>query len=455
MKSLFLLQLACTLVYLASADLILPQPAVNPSFPKKLFILVPGANVAPENYTDIVKTVQSKATELQVSLYAGITSQKFFNVPDPITLRSAISNVLNGVNKNFNTTFKNKDIILGGHSLGGVMGRMVAKDFGGLVLWASFLSRGDLPKYEVPVLTVGGELDGLTKMHKIAKEFESFVELEKQVGVQTAAVTKPVVILKQVTHSQFCAKPSIAGGFNQFDLYPEIDLQSAYNAIAKVTAAFIAVNSAAPETGSFNNAASILTDSISSTRPLIKGHLEAYKADQKSSSWCEQTQRQVLSGLDGYTVTLNTVTYDSTFSFAQSKPTIKSASSETKQINIELTQQLSYDTATGTIDAGWSHEGPNTIACKTASRDAVLQLVDAKFDGKTFKHQTDICGTMNSMAYTLAKQMVTKEQLERYEKSGAKLEIEKEDEVLGNGFSWVTSGLKLNLFIWFSGIHEF
>ena len=102
----------------------------------------------------------------------------------------------------------NKDIFLAGHSLGGIMARESAKkmDLAGLMLFASYLPKSDIAgkdfvsSFPIPVLTLGGELDGLTGINYIAREF---MEASKAKLKLSNIYKKPVILLEGVNHSQF------------------------------------------------------------------------------------------------------------------------------------------------------------------------------------------------------------------------------------------------------------
>ena len=105
----------------------------------------------------------------------------------------------------------NKDAPLfsAGHSLGGIIVQGYTKSnpekFKGQILMGSFLNRGqvegkagDKCPYPVPTLTIGGEVDGLARISRIA-------EAAVAVKMFSNKDEFPVVILEGVSHMQFAS----------------------------------------------------------------------------------------------------------------------------------------------------------------------------------------------------------------------------------------------------------
>jgi hypothetical protein len=144
-----------------------------------------------------------------------------------------------------------------GHSAGGAMLPYLVKDLkhlpegfnkpDGMILMASFLVRefrseanfavgpGQYSFPNCPVLTIGGELDGLARLPRMAEAM--YNQVNQNVDPDGARKTLPVTMIAGMTHMQF-ASGDIPNNVMNRDLLPEITYDQAHTAVAADVASF-------------------------------------------------------------------------------------------------------------------------------------------------------------------------------------------------------------------------
>ena len=88
------------------------------------------------------------------------------------------------------------------------------------------------------MLTLGGELDGLTRVTRLARELAS-LEAAAAAGGERAKFDKPVGLALGVSHSQFASGVNVTS-FGVKDLRPAVTEGAAHAAIGEIVAAFLA-----------------------------------------------------------------------------------------------------------------------------------------------------------------------------------------------------------------------
>lgn len=136
------------------------------------FILFPGCHLKPEAYEQLASSIQLKSS-------AWVHIPKLpFNMATPWTINACLERAIQDL---ADAGFTGKDIIVGGHSLGGTFLQKAVASFNskatstfspitikGMVYLACFQARGT--KTELPCLTVSGDLDGLIRVSRIAED---------------------------------------------------------------------------------------------------------------------------------------------------------------------------------------------------------------------------------------------------------------------------------------------
>ena len=170
-----------------------------------------------------------------------------------------------------------------GHSLGGAMIQLWVdqhvESVTGQLLLGSFLTRvwkkDYIFNYNVPTMTIGGELDGLARVTRIAEAYYTQIT---DSSIPDAATRFPVTVLEGVSHMQF-ASGEIPSLVLKRDLIPEVEYSEAHKLIAADMNVFM--NTLVDGVDKFNFSKRKLTERLQETSefidPILQAlHLEGY-----------------------------------------------------------------------------------------------------------------------------------------------------------------------------------
>eukprot|EP00475_Leptophrys_vorax_P006607 TRINITY_DN1410_c0_g1_i3.p1 TRINITY_DN1410_c0_g1~~TRINITY_DN1410_c0_g1_i3.p1 ORF type:complete len:532 (-),score=137.41 TRINITY_DN1410_c0_g1_i3:69-1664(-) len=220
-------------VVLASDDQLLKP--ISSDGPQLAMLIFQGAQIGADQYVSLATAIQQATTGVQlwVSIPAAL-----LDVQNPFTIGSAVTRAKQSLaDAGYNST----DYIVAGHSLGGVaiQGYSESNPDGivAQVLMGSALQRKYRgTSYAIPTLTVGGELDGLFRVTRVAEEYYNAIHLAAD--YQTAATNFPVVVIEGMNHFQW-ATGSMPLLVTERDLKPEITTEDAQAKGASVIASYI------------------------------------------------------------------------------------------------------------------------------------------------------------------------------------------------------------------------
>lgn len=213
-----------------AAGLILP-PIDAATGPEVALVLLHGANVSPEAYLPLSRTLQT-VIQTDVRLWIGLPD---VNLNVPIYLDGA----MNDLKSNFTARGLPVDAprFLAGHSLGGVRAQSYAQEhaedwMGGILMASVLLREYDNMTYPVPTLTVGGEKDGNMRVSRVAQASHVYrMQAEKTEDF-------PVVVVPGANHMSFASgQPPLPVALA--DLTAEISEDDGHESIAQVMAAFL------------------------------------------------------------------------------------------------------------------------------------------------------------------------------------------------------------------------
>ena len=254
--------------------------------PDKILVLFPGAFIAPERYQGLAEAlvnVSGGQLEVAVAQFSG-------GFANAVQASSRIDQAMAVLAKQGFRADVAARTFVAGHSAGGIAGHgaVTGKKLGGLVLLGSYLPHSvvlgaSLATYERPVLTLGGELDGLTGVNYLARDSRDLQLLaDRDQGV---VATKPVIVMRGSSHMQFADGGMLAG-----DLKPEKDIKLTHVEAANIILNFIAANSSMAAPSEREAATESLVAQVADTRILLQPLLTAWN---ETDSVCRNSQQLV------------------------------------------------------------------------------------------------------------------------------------------------------------------
>lgn len=373
----------------SNEDLILP-PSAGAIGAERLFILIPGANVATSYYDTTAKAIQD-ATSQEARLWVVVPSMPtkkcillcttdFLCAPLHERVQDAVKKA---VRQGYAGNVTGDDVFMAGHSLGGTCASTLVSSYakskgngyGSLVVMGSYVTDQNVEDFPVPVLTLGAALDGgLGRPGMLVKSMRSSLRPTKSTVASWYVRHKPVVILEDLDHSSFCPGFRVPG-----DIWPaEVDDAAGAERVGEIVGAFLILlmNAADPA----DEYEKILIDATHRTQfDLLKPYTDALALEiddnVRSSPWCAASQR-VLAGLrhseDEARLSLINATYfDDAHQFEHSRVHYRNISGGS--VHLDVSGHNDYYKG-GVTDLGESCLVPaHDIGCKLASADRIAQ----------------------------------------------------------------------------------
>ncbi len=374
--------------------------------PHTILVIFGGAYLKPTAYTDLAQKIVASSGG-SVGVFIPHFLGDFSN---PLQSDGAVNEAVKYL-KERNVEQPTNHVFLAGHSAGGIFAADAPLRFKlpGLILLASYLPRTaiigkNLSDYQRPVLTLGGELDGLTGINYMAREHGVMQKLAE--SDSAATVDKPVVVLRGVKHSQFADGMPADGDV----LDGAVDLDDAHTLIAKSVVDFIAAQSADGAVASVTKAdgAAAIKQAVASTKQLLQPY---FSSEVALTNLCQVTQKEAFSlDDDGWSkVDFDVKTYASLIS----QPAfIFDKSSVTKvEGRIKLHIPMSLDQERNITDISRDrYLSPRSVACKMRSQEAFVAESGLKSSAPPAN-----CAQMNQKIIASAISLITDErQIERF-----------------------------------------
>ena len=230
---LLLCTLSTLMILSRSADIILPASAGS-SGPTVALIIVHGAEIGPSAYTPLATSIQEHS---DLSLWVGIPKVDL-NVPG--SLAKAADRILGEMK---NEGMSTSTVFYAGHSYGSLKVQEYCYEYSsnctGTMLLAGFLLRNASgysysKGYPTPTLTIGGELDGLTRLTRLMESYYHQVQTQPV----SLGYKFPVVVLQGATHMQWASgtPPPLV---KKYDLRPEVSDDDAHSTMGDAIAGWM------------------------------------------------------------------------------------------------------------------------------------------------------------------------------------------------------------------------
>ena len=241
-------------------------------------VLVQGAEIAPAMYVPLATAVQYALAQVYgVSAWVGIP-QFPGNMADPLLFTAAIHRVT--VAMQTEGLPAAAPLFLAGHSLGGAVMQAYVLDhphvFQGQILLGAYVLRVYLngTQFSTPTLTVSGELDGLSRITRLAESYYHQIRSPRGVFTRNTTTDYPITVVMGMSHMQFAsglAPPTV----KHYDLQPEISYASAHTQVGGDMASFIAAHTPSVSSAQRASAVALLQKRVKEAgavfAPLIAG----------------------------------------------------------------------------------------------------------------------------------------------------------------------------------------
>lgn len=257
-------------------DVIVPPLVTTKNLPEVCLVFIQGADIKPEQYKPLAEAIQEQAKR-SFKLWIGIPEFKG-DMSNPLTMNAVIGRIQAEMSKLGMTT---DTLVTAGHSQGGAMVQLWTAQnperVAAQVLMGSFLTRAwkkdYIFNYDVPTLTIGGEMDGLARVTRMAEAF--YTQLLDPTQPDDNKTKFPVTVIEGVSHMQF-ASGDIPSLVFKRDLRPEVSYDEAHKLIASDLVTFLEVRllSSAVATKQLQQRLDATNTFVS---PIIKGlQMEGY-----------------------------------------------------------------------------------------------------------------------------------------------------------------------------------
>lgn len=481
-----------------------PNEASCPSCPALAVVWVPGASIPVSAYKPIVQGLQNSSALKNFRVWAAVAhcpAEICLNAAPPLPgIRGALERVYaelqgNGVAPSRNLHMPaGTPLVAGGHSLGGAMLQQATLAIKGTpssplhyvlqlqVLTGSFITRNTRsayythePQQGVPTLTLGGELDGMCRITRMAEERYHTVSPMLQF---------PVIGLLGFDHMSF-ASGTPPAFVHANDLRAEIDTATAHAQIASLASDFILAN-LKQDTAAGARLQSAVQASDNELMNTILLSMQK-EGSQWLKPWCQtalpptggkpqravQQQQQaraptaysgncwigcpwnqevsapVMAGFAAGTVKVDDADafhYVWDVTPVHLPEILNNCSAPTSACTLKTTSitQAIYKWEDGYVDSGFFREAATELRTKLPSRQAMWLAAGkrpAEFN-ETDKSMHN-CADINAMAYRWALQNAPQRTRDRFTKFGEPM-VMGEDQAHVTGPTWIWSPLQYN-----------
>ena len=443
-----LIGLWASLSMVISHDVILKPVKTGPQ--ELALVMMQGAYITPDQYTPLGAAIQAAS---EYTLWIGIPELPL-DLAEPLALPTAISRVLKAMTEQ---GMNASAVFYSGHSLGGAMIQDYVYKNGnssrGQILMGAYLLRKYRNQtYPVPTLTVGGELDGLTRVTRVMEEYYHRIFVAKD--LQAATRSFPVAVIEGMSHFQF-ASGNIPSHVKNNDLKPEISYDTAHALVANLVSAFLAL-----QVGDTRDLSTIQT-AVEATGSLVKPLINAYQLegfynflppcyDKKPNSYCTvgcpwtEKGQQIMGGLpQGPSL----IDKDAFHPVWQVTPihlphvTNNCSNPDSSCILHSVTVSQNVYEDIDKLDTASTYTSAKEIRAKLKSRQTVLQAAGIKNVLFNISDAPSICKEINLQAYDWAKANAGSKTYQRYVTFGEYMAMGEDKGPYNIGPEWIWSSL--------------
>ena len=248
-----------------------------------------------------------------------------------------------------------------------------------------------LKDFPVPVLTLAAQLDGLTRLTRIAEEYG---ELREDLGTSFLALYQtPVIVVPGANHAQF-ASGNMPHRIQRDDLEPAITEDEAHKEVAKHMDSFL-TSTFSSSADQEDRALAFLEEAYFDTDNMLQPFLDIAELDKKgnTSPWAILAQEHIAGDLAAQIEVSNQVGVNPWF--FRSNPSIRRKG----DVVVVDTTALVYYKDDG-VDLSLENESPAEINLKLKTKGAISDAL-AKM---SLKSSPKTCRDLNEYAFDIAQQ---------------------------------------------------
>ena len=291
-----------------------------------------------------------------------------------------------------------------------------------------------LRDFPIPVLTLSGELDGVTRITRIADEFEKLTE-DTAWGMFQGLCTAPVIFIEGANHAQF-ASGEMPPYIRDKDLASNETDEVVYGRIGKHVNDFLTVNFGSQDSQT-SKAREHLAEAFLKSSKKFKPFLDIkhLDTDGSESMWTIIAQEHFAGELSNQAAIYNDI--ENQLGFFGRRPKITSLG---ESVIIGTVALVVVEQKTNVMQYQASKESSREIDMKLISKDAIQKALDKP--DTSLQSEPNTCKSLNRLALALAVTHSDEKSRERYLDRGRPIIFE-EDSMIWTNFLWAASPLQM------------
>lgn len=427
-------------VYISRSDAITTEviAPIRATGDEVALIFIPEILLQAQNYRKVAKAIQ-EASNLR--MWVVLTDHYFAAVPGIHQTPQAVDTAIKDLKKAGMTS----EIYVGvGHGMGG---HFLQADIGtdnllkALILMGSHVTREKkLHEFSKPILTLAADLDGKTRISRIAVELG---KLEEDMSRTPASLFRtPVVVIEGANHAQFASdvQPDPAGSE---DLEPDIAEEDTHLLIGKHVNSFLTATFSTSSLDRDNATAELVEayeNSIKKLQPFLS--MKTFGTNGDFSQWTVAAQKH-FAGEFADEIEVHDEVETEPFVFLLTQPYFSKPGNRTI-INTTTFVDFQDDHA---VDMDSEGESAVEINMKLKSKAAIRQALTSQDRGNYYRQISsqlirapNTCRSLNELALDIAWAHSTPKARDRYRARGRPIIFE-DDKVYGYEIMWVWAHL--------------
>ena len=303
-----------------------------------------------------------------------------------------------------------------------------------LVLMGSTITRTtSLRDFPIPLLTLAAELDGVTRITRIAVEYEKLTH--NTTGFFTGLYRTPVIYIEGANHAQF-ASGELRPRLKSADLKADISDKQAHREIGKYFNAFLTATFSSNDSQideALDQLSVAFLRSVKKFQPFLD--VRNLDTDGKESMWTLLAQEYFAEEYGGRVAVSNKILQNPWF-FGK-EPTI---SFNDDHMIIGTIALIHARDRTDFRKLLRGKESPIEINMKLVSKDAIWKALGSQND-TSLRSEPNTCKSLNRLALILALSSSSEEARERYFSRGRPIILEN-DAMRGFNTLWAPTSLQ-------------